>query len=411
MTILVLLAGLVLMRESRHEPLDAWDNAWADFLAMHSRHGQSLAPVTLVEIDDESLQNHVWPWTPLDFSLFFQAVFPHQPKALAVPEVLDWNRLALSVDQAQKLPQFENILRDSLRRAPNLLLGAELGFPDDPQVAPKWQEVPLLRHVKGDLANLVEFPIVEHQPAEDYRLTAQIGFTNLPAVHERFNSVPLLFRHRGQVVPSFVLQAAMLWAQLTPDAVKVELGSHLTLGEKLRIPIDSRGRMRVDLGTPKTTFSFDDLLLASEQIEAKNPPVVDLRKIKDTIVILARTDAEARTLPLAARRNGSPGELFAAAIATIQNQSFIRRAPLWTEVLVLLAISLVSFRLPRVTKGRALVLGFVTLAIYILLAMAVFNRWLMWLPGVLAFGMLGFAVIFRLAVRDAVGRPKKPVIL
>ena len=33
---LVLLAGLALMYESRQEPLAAWDNAFADFLSMHS---------------------------------------------------------------------------------------------------------------------------------------------------------------------------------------------------------------------------------------------------------------------------------------------------------------------------------------------------------------------------------------
>ena len=43
---LVLLAGLALLRESRHEPLSWWDNAFTDFLAMHSRHGAKPAPVT-----------------------------------------------------------------------------------------------------------------------------------------------------------------------------------------------------------------------------------------------------------------------------------------------------------------------------------------------------------------------------
>ena len=52
MLILVLLAGLVLMRESRQEPLASWDDRWADFLATTSRQAQREAPVTLVGIDD-----------------------------------------------------------------------------------------------------------------------------------------------------------------------------------------------------------------------------------------------------------------------------------------------------------------------------------------------------------------------
>ncbi|MEA3213498.1 MAG: adenylate cyclase [Chthoniobacter sp.] len=409
--ILVLLTGLVLMRESRQEPLEAWDNWWADFLAMSSPHDQQTAPVVLVQIDDESLKSHPWPWNPLDYSLFFQAILPHQPGVLAIDEVLDWDRISLPEGQAQKLPQYEKILRENILRAPKMLLAAQLGFPEDPQVAPPWQEVPLLRNVTGDLVTVPEFPIVERQPAEDYRLSSTIGFINLPPVHERFNSVPLIFRHRGQVVPAFALQAAMLWARLTPDEVEVVLGSHINLGRKRRIPIDSRGRMRVDFGTPRNEFSFDDLLLASEQMAANNPPIVDLSKVQGKLVLLSRTDAKAKKIPFAARRDGSAGELFAAAIATMQNQSFIKRAPLWTELVVLAGLVVISALVPRWSRWTALAVGFVTLAAYVMISMAVLTRWLIWLPGAMPLGTVVFFVIFRIATPELMLRPKKPVIL
>src|SRR6185503_12599037 len=110
MLILVLLAGFVLMRESRQEPLASWDDHWVDFLATTSRQPQQQAPVTLVGIDDSSLSEHPWPWTPLDFSLFFQATLPHLPAVMAIDEVLDWNRFGLSDSQTKKLPQYEKIL-------------------------------------------------------------------------------------------------------------------------------------------------------------------------------------------------------------------------------------------------------------------------------------------------------------
>lgn len=408
--ILVLLAGLVLMRESRREPFASWDNRWADFLAMNSRRGMPPAPVTLVEINDASLQNHAWPWNPLDFSLFLQGVLPHQPEVVAIEDVLDWNRVALPDEQIRKLPQYEKILKDNLLRVPRALLGAQLGFPDDPQVAPKWQEVPLLRKVEGDPNALPEFPMVEREPSEDFRLSVTVGFTNLPAVHERYNSAPLLFRHRGQVVPAFTLQAVMLWAKLTPDDVRVVLGSHVDLGDKLRVPIDAQGHVRIDFAARLQRFGFDELLLANEQLQAKNPPVVDVTKMRGNIVLLSRTDTAARTLPLAARRNGSPGEVFAAAIATIQSKSFIQRAPIWAEALVLLGAMLASYRVPRFTRRRTMTVGFVFLTVYALLAMAVFNRWLVWLPGVMPLGAVAFFVLFRIATPDAAGKPKKPVI-
>lgn len=410
MMILVLLAGLVLLRESRRPPLDVWDNRWADFLAMNSRQGEPSAPVALVEINDASLQGHAWPWNPLDFSLFVQGVLPHQPEVVAIHDVLDWNRMALPEDQQRKLPQYEKILKDNLLRVPKLLLGAQLGFPEDPQLSPKWQEVPLLRKVKGDPEQLPEFPIVEREPSEDYRLTATIGFTNLPAVHERFNSVPLLFRHHGQIIPSFTLQAVMLWAKLTPDDVQVLLGSHITLGEKLRIPIDLRGRMRVDFATRRSGLGFDELLLANEQLQSGSAPVVDLAKLKGSIVLLARTDSVVQTIPFAARRNGSPGELLAAAIATIQSRSFIRPAPQWAAWLVLGALVLLSARVPRLKKSTAAVVGFVTLAVYVMIAMTVFGRWLVWLPGVMPAGVVLIFVLLRLVTPETVNKPKKPVI-
>ncbi len=408
---LTLLAGLLLMRESRHEPLASWDNDFADFLARNSRHRAAPAPVTLVEINDSSLVNHPWPWTPLDFSLFFQAVLPFQPEVVAIDEVLDWERLSLAADQQQKLPQYEKILRDSILRAPKVLLGAHLGFPEDPQSIPPLQEVPLLKNVRGDVSEVPEFTAIERQPPEDYRLSAAIGFANLPSDRARYNSVPLVLRYRGETIPSFALQAVMLWLQLTSDEIAVEMGSHIAIGQRMRVPIDAAGRMRVDFGSPRVAFGFDDLLLAAEQMEAGRHPGVPVRQMKGGVVVLARTDKGARTLPLAALRNGSPGELFAAAIATIQNQTFIRRAPAWTEVTAVAVAALLSFRVPRLKKFATLAFAAVFLSAYALAAMAIFNRWLVWLPLVSVLGAVLVAVLFRLVTPDSAGRPKRPVIL
>lgn len=409
--ILVLLAGLVLMRESRHEPLASWEDRWADFLATTSRQEQVEAPVTLVAIDDGALQEHPWPWSPLDFSLFFRAALPQSPAVLTIDEVLDWDRFALTEAQVRALPQYEKFLLDQIRLAPRMLLGAQLGFPEDPQVAPPWQEVPLLRQVKGDASGLPEFPIVDRQPTEEFRLASTIGFTNLPVTRERYNSVPLLLRHHGQVVPSFPLQAVMLWSRLTPDEVSVELGSHIDLGRKRRIPIDARGRMRVDFATPRGAVGFDDLIFATEQIAAGTPPTVDLSKLKGRVVMLSRTDKESRKIPLAAGRVGSQGELFAAAIATMQNRSFIRPAPQWLEFGLLAIVALVGFFIPSRTRFGAFVIGFVMLTAYVMIAMAVFNRWLIWLPGIMVAGAIACFVIFRFVTTESRPKPKKPVIL
>jgi CHASE2 domain-containing sensor protein len=409
--LLTLLAGLILLFQAQQEPLASWDQDFADFLARNSHHRAALAPMTLVEIDDASLADHPWPWSPLDFSLYFQAVLPFKPEVVAIDEVLDWNRFALPAEQQQKLPQYEKILRDSILRAPKVLLGAHLGFPEDPTVIPPLQEVPLVKKVLGDVRDIPEFTAVEQQPSEEYRLSATIGFVNLPSARPRYNAVPLVLRYRGQVIPSFVLQAVMLWQKLTPDEISVELGSHVLLGEKVRVPIDPAGRMRVDFGTPRSAFGFDNLLLAAELVEAGQKPKVPVEQMAGGVVLLSRTEKNARDLPLAALRKGSAGELFAAAIATIQNQTFVRRVPWWGAGLVLLLVALVAYRVPRWSRLKALGAGIGVLVVFVLISLAVFSRWLFWMPIVPVVGAVLFMVLFRIVTPDSAGKPKRPVIL
>lgn len=408
---LTLLAGLALLWEAQQEPLASWDHDFADFLARNSHHQAATAPLTLVEIDDASLADHPWPWSPLDFSLYFQAVLPFKPEVVATDEVLDWSRMVLAPEQQGKLPQYEKILRDTMLRTPKVLLGAVLGYPEDPTVLPPLQEVPLVRNVRGETKDVPEFTAIERQPPEEYRLSPSIGFTNLPSARPRYNAVPLVLRYRGQVIPSFVLQAVMLWKKLTPDEISVELGSHVQLGDSLRIPIDAAGRMRVDFGTARTSFGFDSLLLAAEQVEAAQKPNVPVQQMTGGVVLLSRTEKNARTLPLAALRKGSPGELFAAAIATIQNQTFIRRVPWWGAVLSLAAVAIVAYRVPRMSRLQALAAGAGAVLVFVMVALAVFNRWLVWMPIVPVLGAALFMVLYRLVTPDSAGKPKRPVIL
>jgi hypothetical protein len=408
---LVLLAGAALMFESRKEPLAAWDNGFADFLARNSRRTEKTAPVTLVAITDRSLALYPWPWTPVDFSLFFQAAVPTKAEVLATDEVLDWNRFTdLPAEQKQLLPGYEKILRDQMLTAPKVLLGSQLGFPEDPTVIPPLQEVPTLRQVTGTISGIPEFTAIELQPTEGFRRSATIGFTNLPAVYERYNSVPLVLRYRGQIVPTFVLQAVMLWAQLTPDDVTVVLGSHVQIGKNLRVPVDAAGRMRVDFGSPRGNMTFDDLILSSETLQEGRTPQVSLEPLKGAIVLLSRTDTGSRSVALAANRMGSPGELFASAIATIQNQSFIQRSPLWLEGGIVAVFMGLSYRIPRMKKLKVIGIGLFSLVVYVMIAMAVFSKWLLWLPATVPLGAVLVFVLLRVVTPDSAGRPKRPVI-
>jgi hypothetical protein len=168
--------------------------------------------------------------------------------------------------------------------------------------------------------------------------------------------------------------------------------------------------MRVDFGSPRGNITFDDLILSSETIQAGRKPQVSLEPLKGSILLLSRTDSKARTVALAAKRMASPGELFASAIATIQNQSFIQRSPLWLEGIVVAVFMLLSYRIPRIKKLKVVGIGLLSLLIYVMLAMSIFGKWLIWLPATVPLGAVLVFVLLRVVTPDSAGRPKRPVI-
>ena len=388
---LVVLAGLVLMRESRVAPLDSVDAGFASWLGVKARRAPATAPLTLVQISDEDLRGTPWPWSPLDFSLFLSAALPFHPPVLAVEPVLAWKNTD---------PQQLSVLHNQLLRAPKVLLGSELGLPEDLSVVPPMQEVPVLRHVKGDITTLREFSLVSRQPAEDIRLAGTLGFENLLETDRSRNAVirrvPLVFRYRGQVVPSFVLQAAMLWSGVTADEVVVRPGREIELGKVVRIPVDARGTMAVDFAVPITRFTMGDLLLSAEQAQAKQKTAAPVQQLQRSLALLARTDAGSRTLQFANERLGSQGELIASSIATIQTREFIRRVPWYVEFFILLDAIVLAWFCTRMRKFNAVIACVVVFCAYMLMALGFFTGTMIALPLVLPAGLVSFIAVFLL---------------
>ncbi len=385
---LILLVGLVLMHESRTPPLNSTDPAFARWLSVNAARQPETAPLILVQITDEDLATHPWPWSPVDYSLFFSSALPFQPPVLALEPVSAWK----SAD-----PQQISLLHNQLLQAPKVLLGSELGFPEDPALVPPLQEVPVLRHVEGNAKDLREFPLVALQPSEELRLAATIGFfePSAAAGGKPVSRVPLVFRYRGQVVPSFVLQAAMLWFGVTPEEVTVVPGSHIALGKEIRLPVDAAGRMAVDFTIPVIRFSMADLILSAEQHQNGHQAIAPVAQLKNGVTLLARTDTAARSVPLANGRSGSRGELAAAAIATIQQGSFPERAGLKVDGLILLEALVLGWFCRRMSKLGVAALCAGVFVIYLLVCLGAFTAWSVTLPLLLPSGLLAFLLLFR----------------
>ena len=392
----VLVVGVLLLHEAEAPPLAGIEENFINWLSANSNGEHGRAPVTLVEINDNCLMNYPWPWSPLNYALFLNAALQFHARAVGIEPVLAWDEKKLSPDQLLQQPQFETILHDSILRTPKVELGAKLGYPEDPDVLPPMQPLPVLRSVTGAMEAVPEYTVIEEEPGEDIRLTTALGFANVPPSETTVRHAPLVFRYRGQIVPSFALEAMMLSHGVTPEEVEVRLGSEIRLGDKLTIPVNEAGAMLLDWKQPYERVGFDDLVLAVDQLEGKHATVIDPAMLQDRLLILARTDAASQTLLLPTGRMGSSGELFAEAVATAESNAFARPAG-WVGSVVVLLLGMALARGVAVRSkflAVPLVIGFG--AGYLLLCLAVFETGRVALPLTPMLGLVLFLGVFRM---------------
>jgi hypothetical protein len=391
--LVVLLLGLLLLREPRFAAVEERFLSW---LIPHSQAGGPPVPLTVVEIGQDPLMtpksgqepaasptpaadNSGSAVSPLEFALFLQAALDFQPGVIAFENILRWR--ARDRDQ-------EQVFLDQAMRVPKLLLAAELGAQTDPD-APV-AELRGFPQVSGKRGDLPAFSGVERQPNEDLRLISTTGFINLPEEITSGIRVPMLFHYRGEVIPSFTLQAILLWLRVTPADVKIVLGSHIALPQDRNVPIDADGSLLIDPTAARRArrLSLNELLLAAQQRDSADAAAQKL-DLNDQIV-LARTPAN----PL------SPPDLFTAAIATIQANKYLRRVTVLFDCLMLLLVGAVAAALRRVDRTDLLLYGIAFTAAYCLIAIGTLSRWSIWLPGVLPLGAAWIAVLIGLLFRD-----------
>ncbi len=381
-SLVVLLLGVVYLREPRLEQTEEFFLRW---LLRNSEPRGPLAPLTVVEIghdavlDRDPLMELSSPHpggsgvSPLEFALFLQSVLDFQPTVVAFENVLRWRER----DKDQ-----EQVLIDQAMKVPRLLLAAELTKTADPD-APS-QEIPAFIQVTGKRGDLVEFSGIGRQPSEEMSLIGTAGFINLPEEIADGIHVPLLFRYRGEVVPSFALQAALLWLRVTPAEVTIDLGSHIPLPQGRKIPIRADGTLLIspNAGKKARRITLNELALATQQHDAGEKTSIEIETIRDQIV-LARTPAN----PL------SPPDVFAATLATIQTNAYIHRVSWIFDCVFLLIAAAVVGKLGHVSRVD-LVLGAIALtAAYCLISLAIVSRWLIWLPGCLPLGAVWLLVL------------------
>lgn len=391
MLVLVLL-GILFLQQPR---LRRYDELFLRWLVENSALHNKRVPLTIVEIGAPNSQKHGAAAesskaflqttgsakSPLESALFLQAAIDFKPGVIAFEPVLQWP--AQANDQ-------EQIFVDQAMRVPELLLAAELTATPDPD-APV-AEIPGFSHVTGKRGNLAEFSGIARQPSEDVRLISKLGFVNLPGEVADEIHVPLLFQYRGEVIPSFALEAVLLWLRVTHEEVKIEIGDSIQLPQGRRIPIESDGTVIINPNAANLVrrLTSNELLLAAQQREqGKSSTAFDELANQ---VLLARAPRDLAGQP----------DAFAATIATIQANSFIRRASWVFDCVMLMTLAALASAMRKFARIDLILLAIAFSAAYCLIALAILTRWSVWIPGLLPLGALWITVLVGLVL------PKRP---
>jgi hypothetical protein len=360
--IVVLLLGVLFLREPRFQRSEEYFLRW---LIRHSQPAAKTVPITIVETGREN------PPPPLETALFLQGILEFKPTVVAIEPVLQWGEG--SKDQ-------EQIFIDQAMRVPKLMLGTELTATPDPD-APV-AEITGFTKVTGKRGDLPEFSGVEHQPGEDVRILSTLGFINLPDEVADDLHVPLLFQYRGEVIPAFALQAALLWMRLTPGEVKIDIGTAITLPNGTKIPIRSDGTLLINphMFNRARRVTVNELLLAAQQHESGAATAIRLEDVR-TQLVLARPETNAP-------------DLFAAAIGAIQTNSFVRRVSWIFDCVMVVIATALSGALRRFSRIDLIIGAIAFSAAYCLIALAIISRFSIWIPAWLPLGAAWISILF-----------------
>ena len=394
--LVIFLACMFFLREPR---MQHFDDLYLRWLLKNAPATGVSVPLTIVDISGDSIapkaavtstkEDSNRTISPVEYALFLQAALEFNPTVVLFESILQW-------DGGQK--DQEQIFLDQAMRVPKLQTAAELAVNTDPD-APVI-EIPSFPQVAGKRGGLVEYSGIARQPNEDLRVISTVGFTNLPKEAADEVHVPMLFQYRGEVIPSFALQALMLWMRVTPGEVKIDIGSYIYLAKGKIIPIDAQGSLLVNPSTLKGArhLKLNELLLAAQQHENKAEGGNQLEDIRDQIV-LARDSS-----------NPPPGEPFAAAIATAQANAFVHRVHWAFDVVFILGVAALSGYARRFSRIDLVLAAIAISAGYCLVAIVLISRWFIWLPGVLTLGSVWLLALLCLFAPRAKEDPDLPSV-
>ena len=387
--LVIILLGVLILREPRLQRVEDMFLAW---FTQHSEAALPPAAVTQVEIGRDDIQRmtpaeQLKPLpqgeaarrslSPLEYALFLQGVLDFHPEVIGIEPILVWR----DQDKTQ-----EQVFIDQAMRVPKLLVALELGGKGAHDLSV--EDLPVLPNVSGSRRNLEQFTGIGRQPDDDIRLISTPGLISAPNERGDRLRVPMLFEYRGEIVPSFPLQAIMLWLRATPADVKVQLGKQIILPNGWKIPLHSDGTTTMNPAARGCVrrLSLNELLLAAQEHEQHRPLSRNLEDLKDQIILLRVADD-----PL------QPPNILATTIATIQNNAYVRPASAALGWIIILCAALLACFLWMISRVNLFLWAIAFSSGYAMVALGMLGQHRIWIPTFLTLALLWSLVLIRLA--------------
>lgn len=393
--------------------LDRW---WLEFCVANTRDRIHDPAVTLVAIDDEYRPAIGETLSHADYAAVFGFVGKFEPKTIAFEPnpVFDEN---LPINQ----PTLE-LLKEAVLPLPKLTLGVvgEAGQP--PQSPAEKPEFETIGKVEGDISQVTALTRLVATAHPQLLSNGAPAFTGIELAGDEATrgqdgrTLALIARDGEKLVPSFVLRSAAAHSGVSMDAITVRMPAEdggkgaISVGERIQIPIDARGRMKVyehsgiGLGFYPSVSALH-LALAGDQDEAIRQLQSGLEgafeSLKSNLVVIGLDREQDRREPVATlERPLSRAEWLVRAIATIQSGRFIERWPLWARILSLAVIATLAALVFRQSRKKVVIWGLIGTFLWFGLSMMIFKSSLSWSPPFAPLCLFGLMLVIGLILPE-----------
>jgi CHASE2 domain-containing sensor protein/tRNA A-37 threonylcarbamoyl transferase component Bud32 len=342
--ITVLIISLYL---DKHSSLEKLELGLQDL--MFKLRGQTEVPqdIVLVAIDDPTItQIGRWPWRKDKTANFISALSSQKPKTIFVD-------MPFAYSDEKSDTVFTDSLALAIKKAGNVVLGYHYSLTDMPMSAQLLPQKYISNSYSNfnDASHFGKYPpliatkifITEPRLAD---ASANLGYLNTDFDEDKnIRHKTLLLGYRGNFFPAAEAAAAANFLDMRIADIHVDIGEAIKLGHR-EIPLDTRGRMRINYNGPAGTFKSYS---AADIINGK----IATGELAGKLVIVGYTafgSTEVYATPVSNSLTGV--EISANIVENILHNNVLRGADSVVNInlLVILVIGLFSaFVLPRIS--------------------------------------------------------------